>query len=121
MWLQGDFHADADTTPAFPDLKVVFDGPLSALTTFFTVLEDIASVLSPGDGGSAQVEGSTGGPGLNVHFSDGTLTVTDNFDLPAIPLGPGTIDNVSLDIGASIDISVQMNGRPMSKALAAPS
>ena len=103
MWLQGGFHADADTTPAFPNLKVVFDGPLSALTTFFTVLEDIASVLSPGDGGAAQ-DGSSGGPGLNVHFSGGTLTVTDNFDLPAIPLGPGTIDNVSLDIGATLNI-----------------
>jgi hypothetical protein len=103
MWLQGGFHADADTTPAFPNLKVVFDGPLSALTTFFTVLEDIASVLSPGDGGAAP-EGSSGGPGLNVHFSGGTLTVTDNFDLPAIPLGPGTIDNVSLDIGATLNI-----------------
>ena len=109
MWLQGGFHADADTTPAFPNLKVVFAGPLKPLTEFFTVLQDIASVLSPGGGASAQAiqphdDGDDSGAGLNVHFSDGTLTVTDNFTLPDIPLGPGTISDVSLDIGATLDI-----------------
>jgi hypothetical protein len=94
MWLEGAFHADADTVPAFPNLKVVFDGPLQPLTEFFTVLEDIASVLSPGSGGTD----------LNVHFADGKLSVTDNFSLPSIPLGPGTIQNVSLDIGSTLDI-----------------
>jgi hypothetical protein len=109
LWLQGAFHADADTTPAFPDLKVVFDGPLQPLTEFFTILQDIASVLSPGGGASAeavQPHDDSGGSdaGLNVHFSDGKLSVTDNFQLPSIPLGPGTIQDVSLDIGTTLNI-----------------
>jgi hypothetical protein len=109
MWLQGGFHADADSTPAFPDLKVVFDGPLQPLTEFFTILQDIASVLSPGGGASSEAiqahdDSDDSGAGLNVHFSDGKLSVTDNFALPSIPLGPGTIEDVSLDIGTTLDI-----------------
>ena len=114
IWLEGNFHADADTTPAFPQLKVNFAGPLDPLTKFFTVLEDIASVLSPGGGSSAQAitahaspaddDDDSDSPGLDIHFADGKLTVTDNFSLPSIPLGPGTLDDVSLDIGASLDI-----------------
>jgi hypothetical protein len=103
IWFEGSFHADADSTPGFPNLQVDFSGPLSVLTTLFTVLDDIASVLSPG-GSSGGAEGASGPPGLNVTFSDGKLTVTDNFALPSIPLGLGTIENVSLDIGASLDI-----------------
>jgi hypothetical protein len=103
IWFEGGFHADADSTPGFPNLQVDFSGPLSVLTTLFTVLDDIASVLSPG-GSSGGAEGASGPPGLNVTFSDGKLTVTDNFALPSIPLGLGTIENVSLDIGASLDI-----------------
>ncbi|GAC1415345.1 MAG: hypothetical protein NVSMB62_02810 [Acidobacteriaceae bacterium] len=105
LWLQGGFHADADTTPGFPDLKVVFDGPLKPLTEFMTVLQDIAKVLKPAGGAAhAMAEGDSGGAGLNVHFADGTLTVTDDFSLPSIPLGPGTIEDVSLNIGAALDI-----------------
>ena len=109
IWLQGAFHADADTTPAFPDLKVVFDGPLEPLTEFFTILQDIASVLNPSGGASAGAiaahdGGGGGGAGLNVHFSDGKLSVTDNFQLPSIPLGPGTIEDVSLNIGTTLNI-----------------
>jgi len=103
IWFEGSFHADADTAPGFPNLQVDFSGPLSVLTTLFTVLDDIASVLSPG-GPSGGAEGASGPPGLNVNFSAGKLTVTDNFILPSIPLGLGTIDNVSLDIGATLDI-----------------
>jgi hypothetical protein len=104
IWFQGGFHADADTTPGFPNLQVAFDGPLSALTTIFTVLDDIASVLSPGGASGSGAEGADGPPGLNVSFSDGKLEVTDNFILPSIPLGLGTIENVSLDIGTTLDI-----------------
>ena len=103
IWFEGSFHADADTAPGFPNLQVDFSGPLSVLTTLFTVLDDIASVLSPG-GSSGGAEGASGPPGLNVSFSSGKLTVTDNFVLPSIPLGLGTIENVSLDIGATLDI-----------------
>ena len=107
MWIQGGFHADADTTPAFPDMQVVFQDPLTPLTTFFRVLQDIAAVLSPGSGSVGSGPGgdtNDGSPGLNVHFSDGKLVVTDNFAIPDIPLGPGTIQNVSLDIGSTLNI-----------------
>ncbi len=103
IWFEGSFHADADSAPGFPNLQVDFSGPLSILATLFTVLDDIASVLSPG-GSSGGAEGADGPPGLNTSFSDGKLAVTDNFILPSIPLGLGTIENVSLDIGATLDI-----------------
>jgi hypothetical protein len=106
IWFQGGFHADADSTPGFPDLQVAFDSPLDTLATLFTVLKDIASVISPGGGTSAGAGtgSSDSGTGLDVHFSGGKLSVADNFSLPSIPLGFGTIDNVSLDIGTTLDI-----------------
>ena len=75
-------------------------------SSLFTVLNSIASVLSPGSSGGSGggSGGSSGGPGLNTSFSNGKLAVTDNFSLPDLPLGPGTISNVSLDIGATLDI-----------------
>jgi hypothetical protein len=102
IWFQGGFHADADTTPAFPSFQTAFESPLDVLASLFTVLNDIASVLSPGSGGGSG--SSSDGPGLNTSFSNGKLAVTDNFSLPDIPLGPGTISNVSLDIGSTLDI-----------------
>ncbi len=108
IWFQGSFHADADSAPAFPNLSTAFDGPLTALETLFTVLNDIASVLSPGGGSSPEFlhahDTGADNPGLNVSFSDGKLTVSDDFTLPSIPLGLGTIENISLDIGATLDI-----------------
>jgi hypothetical protein len=113
IWFQGGFHADADTTPAFPNFQTAFESPLDVLASLFTVLNDIASVLSPGSsGGSGGAGGSGGsggagassGPGLTTSFSDGKLSVSDNFSLPDIPLGPGTISNVSLDIGTTLNI-----------------
>jgi hypothetical protein len=95
---QGSFHADADTTPGFPDLKVVFGGPLAPVTSFLTALSDLAKVI-----GSSQAPGAPP-PGLNVSFSDGKLAVTDNFPMPSIPLGPGTINDLSVDIGSTVDI-----------------
>jgi hypothetical protein len=95
IWFNGGFHADADSTPSFPSFQTQFSSPLDVLATLFTILNKIASVLSPG---------SSTGPQLNTSFSGGTLAVQDNFSLPDIPLGPGTISNVSLNIGAALDI-----------------
>jgi hypothetical protein len=112
LWIEGSFHADSETLPSFPDLQVVYDGPLQPLTQFFTTLQKLGSVLGPG-GASPEVvsqdDASGGGSsddggGLNVHFADGTLTVQDTFALPSLPLGPGYIENISLNLGASIDI-----------------
>ena len=39
-----------------------------------------------------------------MHFADGTLTIQETFNLGTLPLGPGEIQNISLDMGGSIDI-----------------
>jgi hypothetical protein len=114
LWLQGALHADANTLPSFPGLQVVFAGPLQPLTSFFTLLQSLQSVLPSGTGGGgggaqsqilrAHAAGDDTGPGLDVHFSDGKLTVSDSFQLPTIPLGPGFIEDISLDIGTTIDV-----------------
>jgi hypothetical protein len=75
----------------------VFYGVLDPVTKFLKALSDIAGVIGSQSPGAPP-------PGLNVSFSDGKLDVTDNFALPSIPLGPGTIQNLSLDIGSTIDI-----------------
>jgi hypothetical protein len=106
LWIEGSFHADSETSPSFPNLQVVYDGPLAPLTEFFRTLQKLGSVLG-GSGASQEPQSqgaSNGGAGLNVHFADGTLTVQDTFPLPQIPLGPGYIENISLDLGANIDI-----------------
>jgi hypothetical protein len=108
IWFEGAFHADADSVPAFPNLQTEFDSPLQVLAELFTVLNDIASVLSPGGGSGPEVvhphAAGASNSGLNVSFSDGKLSVTDDFTLPSIPLGLGTIENISLNIGTTLDI-----------------
>lgn len=113
--LTGSFHADADTLPpSFPNLSVNFYGPMQPIAKFIALLQNIVSQIAPGSGGSPQILRRSGalaprddgdsGPGLDVHFSDGKLTVSDTFTLPDIPLGPGTISDISLGIGTTLDI-----------------
>ncbi len=83
--------------PAFPNLNLVFNEILQPVTQFLTALSDVAGVIGSQDPGAPP-------PGLNVSFSDGQLDVSDNFNLPSLPLGPGTINDLSLDIGATMDI-----------------
>lgn len=107
IWFEGGFHADSDTTPAFPNLQTEFDSPLDVLATLFTVLNDFASILSPGGSSSPEVikpHDEPSNSGLQTSFSDGKLSVSDSFTLPSIPLGLGDIQNVSLDIGTTLDI-----------------
>jgi hypothetical protein len=107
LWIEGSFHADSETLPSFPNLQVVYDGPLAPLTQFFTTLKALSDYLG-GSGASLEEvrrqEASGSGAGLSVHFADGKLTIQDTFGLPQIPLGPGYIENISLDLGASIDV-----------------
>lgn len=106
IWFEGGFHADSDTTPSFPNLQTEFDSPLDVLATLFTVLNDFASILSPGGSGPEviQAHDEPSNSGLQTSFSDGKLSVSDSFTLPSIPLGLGDIQNVSLDIGTTLDI-----------------
>ena len=107
LWIEGSFHADAESLPSFPDLQVWYDGPLAPLTKFFSTLQKLASFLGPGGATPEALEANdspNSGSGLDVHFANGTLTVQDTFALPQLPLGPGYIEDISLDLGASIDI-----------------
>jgi len=106
LWVEGSFHADSQTLPSFPNLQVVYDGPLAPLTQFFTTLQKLGNYLGGGGASpeSQPQEASDNGVGLNVHFADETLTIQDTFAIPQIPLGPGYIENISLDLGASIGI-----------------
>jgi hypothetical protein len=96
LWIEGAFHADADSAPGFPTLQVFYDGPLKPITQFFSTLQTLGQALGLSDPGS--------GGGLNVQFADGTLTIQETFNLGTLPLGPGEIQNISLDMGGSIDI-----------------
>lgn len=106
LWLEGSFHADSESLPTFRDLQVVYDptGPLYPIIQFFTALQQLGPALG-GNGASHGVNNDeNGGPGLDVHFADGKLTIQDTFSLPDLPLGPGTISGISLDLGSAIDI-----------------
>jgi len=96
LWIEGAFHADADSPANFPNLQVFYDGPLQPITKFFSTLQSLGQALGLSDPGS--------GGGLDVHFADGKLTVQETFNLGTLPLGPGEIENISLDMGGSIDI-----------------
>jgi hypothetical protein len=107
LWIEGSFHADAESLPSFPDFQVYYDGPLAPLTKFFSTLQKLASFLGPGGATPEALKADDSpdsGSGLDVHFANGTLTVQDTFALPQLPLGPGYIEDISLDLGASIDI-----------------
>jgi hypothetical protein len=96
LWIEGSFHADSETPPNFPDLQVFYDGPLEPITKFFSTLQTLGQALGLSDPGS--------GGGLSVGFADGKLTIQETFNLGTLPLGPGEIQNISLDMGGSIDI-----------------
>jgi len=96
LWIEGAFHADSQSAPSFPNLRVFYDGPLQPITQFFSTLQTLGQAVGLSDPGS--------GGGLNVHFADGKLTIQETFNLGTLPLGPGEIQNISLDMGGSIDI-----------------
>jgi len=104
LWLEGSFQASSETLPTFTDLQVFYDGPLKPITQFFTALQQLGPLLG-GNGTSPDVDNDdNGGTALDVHFADGKLTIQDTLALPDLPLGPGTISGISLDLGAAIDI-----------------
>jgi hypothetical protein len=51
--------------------------------------------------------GSSVPSGLDVHFSDGRLTVRDVIGLPELPLGLGYVTDIALDLGMSMQLSPQ--------------
>src|SRR5439155_1102451 len=88
------FIGDENTKPHVTNLNVQFSSALDVVQTVFSRIQAIGSFLP---GGKAA--------GLKVALSDGRLSVEDNFALPTLPLGLGELSSISLELGASIQLS----------------
>jgi hypothetical protein len=88
------FTGDENTKPHVTNLNVQFSGALDVIQTVFSRIQAIASFLP---GGKAA--------GLKIALSEGKLSVEDNFALPTLPLGLGELSGISLELGASIQLS----------------
>lgn len=93
LTLTGGFYGDEHTRPAVSNLNVQFGGALSIVKNVFSALQALAQFL-PG-GATAD---------LDVALSDGQLTVSDTFTINDIPLGLGSLTDVSLDLGLTVTI-----------------
>jgi hypothetical protein len=88
----GSIHADSQSAPNYKDLVVHFGGSMTLIQQVFTRLQELAKMLP---GGSAN---------LDVSFSDGKLTIRDEFTLPNLPLGLGQITDVGMDLGLTVSL-----------------
>ena len=68
-----------------------YGSALSAITGLLQGLKAVVTAI----GGSVD---------LDVGFSNNKLTVRDGFALPTMPLGLGELENIALDLGASVEI-----------------
>ncbi len=91
--LVGTLKAGSGQAPTLTDLDVVYGGVLAPVQSVFANLQQIARFLP---GGVAS--------NLDVSFSDGKLSIRDSFGLPQLPLGIGFIEDVALDLGATITL-----------------
>jgi hypothetical protein len=93
LYISGDFFVSEKASPTFRNLNVQFGSAMSIVQTILTALTDIASSLPGG-----------GGEGLTVTFAGSTLSISEGFTLPTIPLGFGEIENVGMNLGSSINL-----------------
>ena len=94
LTITGNFAADDRSTPGLTGLKIDYGSALSDIQSLFNKLQALSSLL-PGGAGA----------GLDVSLSDGQLTVRDTFALPTLPLGLGTLSDISLDLGLTLTLS----------------
>ena len=92
----GHLSAASDSAPAFSEMKIVYGSILNPIETLFSNLQFLDQFL-PG-GQAAQID---------VSFSDGKLTIRNVFALPRLPLGVGFLENIALDIGATLQLAPQ--------------
>jgi hypothetical protein len=90
----GDFEASSIGAPTLSNLDVVYGSVLSEVQQVFSSLQHLAPFLPDATS-------------LDVHFSDGKLTIRDTIALPQLPLGLGYVTDVSLDLGMSLQLSPQ--------------
>lgn len=93
LYISGDFFVSEKASPTFRNLNVQFGSAMSLVQNILTALADIAASLPGG-----------GGEGLTVTFAGSTLSIAEGFTLPTIPLGFGEIENVGMNLGASINL-----------------
>lgn len=86
--------ADEHSAPSVADIRVRYEGVLNVLQTLFSSIEQVARFLP---GGSDA--------GLKVGFSQGHLTVRNEFALPSLPLGAGQITDVAVEMGFEVALS----------------
>ncbi len=89
-----DVMADENTSPTFAKLNVHYVGFLDVLQSIFSNVQQVARFL-PGGAGA----------GLKVGFSQGRLTVRNEFALPNLPLGTGQITDVAVAMGIALQLS----------------
>ena len=86
--------ADEHSAPTVKDLCVHYESFLDVLQTIFSNVQQVARFL-PG-GADA---------GLKVSFQQGRLSVNNSFALPALPLGPGEITDVAVEMGFDVTLT----------------
>jgi hypothetical protein len=86
--------ANEQSAPAIEDINVRYEGILQSLQTIFTNVQQVARYL-PGGAGA----------GLRVAFSQGHLTIQNEFALPNLPLGAGQITDVAVAMGLDVSLS----------------
>lgn len=89
-----DVKADAETAPTFTNINVNYVGFLAVLQDIFANVQQVARFL-PGGAGA----------GLKVGFSQGRLTVRNDFALPNLPLGTGQITDIAVAMGLALQLS----------------
>ena len=89
-----DVKADEKSSPTFDNLNVNYVGLLEILQDIFSNVQQVARFL-PG-GADA---------GLKVGFSQGRLTVRNEFALPTLPLGTGELTDIAVAMGVALELS----------------
>jgi len=89
----GDFAAADGQAPTLKNVKFGYGTALSTVQKVLSGIQAIADTL-PGGGAS----------GLHVAFTGTKLRIRDAVSLPLLPLGPGYIEGISLDVGFDLDV-----------------
>ena len=92
--MYAEVKADEKTSATFTNLNVNYVGFLAILQDVFANVQQLARFL-PGGAGA----------GLKVGFSQGRLTVRNEFALPNLPLGTGQITDVAVAMGVALQLS----------------
>ena len=92
--MYAEVKADEKTSATFTNLNVHYVGFLEILQGIFANVQQIARFLPGGSGA-----------GLKVGFSQGRLTVRNEFALPNLPLGTGQITDVAVAMGLVLRLS----------------